>query len=96
MGTFRRLGFTIIIAIFTFLATSAVFAQDENSPAPPSGANAPPSSAETDPPGRAARLDYMSGEVSIQPGGVNDWVAATLNRPMTTVRPHLDGQRFAC
>lgn len=40
--------------------------------------------AEDDPPGRAARLDYMSGEVSIQPGGVNDWVAATLNRPMTT------------
>ncbi|HLH06039.1 MAG TPA: DUF6600 domain-containing protein [Terriglobales bacterium] len=39
---------------------------------------------EKDPPGRAARLDYMSGEVSIQPGGVNDWVAATLNRPMTT------------
>ena len=84
MGTFRRLGFTIIIAIFTFLATSAVFAQDENSPAPPSGANAPSSSAENDPPGRAARLDYMSGEVSIQPGGVNDWVVATLNRPMTT------------
>jgi hypothetical protein len=84
MGTFRRLGFTFIIAIFTLLATSAVFAQDENTPAPPSGANAPPSSAENDPPGRAARLDYMSGEVSIQPGGVNDWVAGTLNRPMTT------------
>ncbi len=88
MGTFRRLGFTFIIAIFTLLATSAVFAQDENVPqnenAPPPSANNAPSRAENDPPGRAARLDYMSGEVSIQPGGVNDWVAATLNRPMTT------------
>ena len=34
MGTFRRLGFTFIVAIFTLLATSAVFAQDENAPAP--------------------------------------------------------------
>jgi hypothetical protein len=40
--------------------------------------------ADNDPPSRAARLDYISGEVSIQPGGINDWVAATLNRPMTT------------
>lgn len=27
-----------------------------------------------DPPGRAARLQYMSGSVSIQPGGTGDWV----------------------
>ena len=91
MGTLRRIGFTFIIAIFTLLAIPAVCAQDENAPppqaenAPPSQAeNAPASRAESDPPSRAARLDYMSGEVSIQPGGVNDWVAATLNRPMTT------------
>src|SRR5436853_2449840 len=37
-----------------------------------------------DPPGRVARLQYMSGEVSLQPGGVNDWVPAVLNRPLTT------------
>ena len=29
-------------------------------------------------------MDYMSGEVSIQPGGVNDWIAASQNRPLTT------------
>jgi hypothetical protein len=29
-------------------------------------------------------MQYMDGQVSIQPGGVNDWVAGTLNRPMTT------------
>jgi len=37
-----------------------------------------------DPPSRAARLSYMSGTVSFQPGSVEDWVPATLNRPMTT------------
>src|ERR1039457_708921 len=36
-----------------------------------------------DPPGRVARVQYMSGEVSMQPGGVNDWVAASQNRPLT-------------
>ncbi|HVH85893.1 MAG TPA: DUF6600 domain-containing protein [Terriglobales bacterium] len=37
-----------------------------------------------DPPSRVARLNYISGQVSMQPGGVNDWAAATINRPMTT------------
>src|SRR5215831_4209263 len=37
-----------------------------------------------DPPGRAARLSFISGTVSFQPGSVEDWVPATLNRPMTT------------
>ena len=37
-----------------------------------------------DPPGRVARVQYMSGEVSMQPGGVNDWIAASMNRPLTT------------
>jgi ferric-dicitrate binding protein FerR (iron transport regulator) len=36
-----------------------------------------------DPPGRAARLQYMSGSVSIQPGGTGDWVAGAINRPLT-------------
>jgi hypothetical protein len=40
--------------------------------------------ADTDPPDRVARLSYLSGDVSMQPGGVNDWTAAQLNRPLTT------------
>ncbi len=56
-----------------------------NGPPPDS---APPDNgsgqANTDPPGRVARIEYMSGEVSMQPGGVNDWVAASQNRPLTT------------
>ncbi len=37
-----------------------------------------------DPPGRAARLAYINGSVSFQPGGVDDWALATVNRPLTT------------
>ena len=37
-----------------------------------------------DPPSRVARLGYMSGAVSFSPAGDNDWVQATLNRPLTT------------
>jgi len=41
-------------------------------------------SALADPPGRAVRIKYISGAVSMQPGGVNDWVEAVVNRPLTT------------
>jgi hypothetical protein len=37
-----------------------------------------------DPPARVARLNYVSGQVSIQPGGVNDWVQGSINRPLTS------------
>jgi hypothetical protein len=37
-----------------------------------------------DPPSRVARLNYMDGSVSFQPGGESDWVAAELNRPLVT------------
>lgn len=36
-----------------------------------------------DAPGRAVRLQYMSGSVSVQPNGTEDWVEGTLNRPLT-------------
>jgi Family of unknown function (DUF6600) len=37
-----------------------------------------------DPPTRVARLAYVQGSVSFQPGGTQDWVTAGINRPMTT------------
>jgi hypothetical protein len=40
--------------------------------------------ASDDPPSRAVRIKYISGPVSIQPGGVNDWTEAVVNRPLTT------------
>lgn len=39
---------------------------------------------DADPPGRLARLSDVEGSVSLQPAGVPDWTAATLNRPLTT------------
>jgi hypothetical protein len=36
-----------------------------------------------DAPARAARLQYMSGSVSIQPQGTGDWISGELNRPLT-------------
>jgi hypothetical protein len=38
--------------------------------------------AQTDPPGRVGRLNYIDGPVSFQPAGVNDWVDASVNRPL--------------
>jgi hypothetical protein len=37
-----------------------------------------------DPPTRVARLSYVNGQVSFSPSGTDDWVAAVLNRPLTT------------
>ena len=35
-----------------------------------------------DPPSRVGRLGYVSGAVSFSPAGENDWVQASLNRPL--------------
>jgi len=37
-----------------------------------------------DPPARVARLNWIQGNVSFQPAGVDDWTAATVNYPLTT------------
>ncbi len=38
----------------------------------------------SDPPSRVARLQFIDGQVTLQPGGVDDWVSAGFNRPLTT------------
>src|SRR5579859_6207838 len=53
------------------LASCATWAQDQQGDGP-------------DVPGRAARLSFVQGTVSFQPASVEDWVPATLNRPITT------------
>ncbi len=57
---------------------SASANQPNGYPAPAENDNTP------DPPGRVARLQYMTGAVSIQPKGTEEWVAGSLNRPLTT------------
>lgn len=37
-----------------------------------------------DPPSRVARLDLIDGSASMQPAGVDDWIQASVNRPLTT------------
>lgn len=36
-----------------------------------------------DPPNRVARLNYINGNVSMEPAGINDWTPADVNRPFT-------------
>ncbi len=38
---------------------------------------------EGDPPSRAARISFLEGTVSFQPGGAGDWGTAAMNRPVT-------------
>src|SRR5678815_1825286 len=38
--------------------------------------------AQIDPPGRVGRLNFVEGQVSFQPAGVNDWIEASVNRPL--------------
>jgi hypothetical protein len=53
-------------------------------PPPPAGQTMPSTGGQqVDPPGRAARLGYMTGSVSVQPQGTGDWVEGSLNRPLT-------------
>jgi hypothetical protein len=40
--------------------------------------------AQSDPPGRVARLSYIYGAVSYRPAGVDDWSPIDYNRPLTT------------
>src|SRR5258708_34387900 len=40
--------------------------------------------AQVDPPSRVGRISYREGPVSLQPTGINDWVDADINRPLTT------------
>jgi DNA segregation ATPase FtsK/SpoIIIE-like protein len=42
------------------------------------------SAEDSDPSTRIARLAYIEGSVSFQPGGTDQWVAPPLNRPLTT------------
>src|SRR6202451_1881457 len=56
----------------------------QQAPPPPAGQSMPSTSGQqTDPPGRVARLGYMTGSVSLQPQGTGDWVQGELNRPLT-------------
>jgi len=58
-------------------------AQEQAPPPPPGQQPVQDQPSQKDPPGRVARLQYMSGSVSIQPHGTDDWVQGSVNRPLT-------------
>ncbi len=64
--------------IFVGLLSASVFAQENYASTPAGG----------DPPDRVARLSYMSGTVSFQPSGEDQWNQAVPNYPLT------DGDRI--
>ncbi|TCW86730.1 hypothetical protein C5O80_01825 [Burkholderia sp. SRS-46] len=73
-------------ARFTLLAFAALAALP---PAFAQSADAPPYAAAArqpggDPPGRVARLNYLSGAVTTEPAGTDTWSYAAVNRPLTT------------
>ncbi len=85
MKSRRRFAWFFTALLFIAMSAGAALAQNENLGLPQgAGQGAAQGQSQQDPPGRVARLQYSSGQVSMQPGGVNDWIAASLNRPLTT------------
>ena len=78
-----------ILLCFALVPSAALFATAQDQEAdisgpPPAPADAPQQSDDRpDPPARAARLQYMTGSVSVQPHGTDEWAAGALNRPLT-------------
>jgi hypothetical protein len=67
-----RSSWTRLLAFAAALLCSAAMAQ------------APQGASDSDPPVRVGRLSYLSGEVSFSPGGNDEWVHASVNRPIVT------------
>ena len=72
--------FTLLTLAFFAASLAPAQPPPDGGPDQQAGANQPGE----DPPSRAARLSFLTGTVSFQPGGVEDWVPAALNRPLTT------------
>jgi hypothetical protein len=56
---------------------------DQRSPQPPDSASRGSQDNQPDPSSRVARVQYITGSVSIQPHGTDEWVGASVNRPLT-------------
>jgi hypothetical protein len=76
----------VMIVGMAFLLQSPLGVRAQDAPVVPDSQNPEAALAadEQDPPGPVARLSYIEGSVSLQPGGENEWVAAGINRPLVT------------
>ncbi len=82
----KTIGRVIPASFFVLAAMLVSTAPGQDLPAPAQDQPAQvqdQSSTQADPPGRVARVDYMTGQVSVQPHGTDDWVQAESNRPLT-------------
>src|SRR5580765_5805758 len=69
-GKFRLALLLCLTGLLCFMAPNAPARQSDQTDA-------------GDPPTRVARISYLDGSVSLQPGGEGDWGSAALNRPLT-------------
>lgn len=78
----------VIAAALVFALHPPLSLNAQDSQAAPSlpapAAPAAPAADDQDPSGRVARLNYIDGDVTFQPGGESDWTEAALNRPLVT------------
>jgi len=83
----RLIALFFTLAGLLFLVAPVIRAQAQeniaNLPPQENGEMVPSADDSQDPPSRVARLSYMDGSVSMQPGGSGDWGAAAKNRPVT-------------
>ncbi len=84
----RMLSLFFSFAGLLYFTAPGVRAQSDQSdqPAQPNqidSADQPAADDAGDPPTRVARISYLDGSVSLQPGGAGDWGQAARNRPMT-------------
>ena len=63
---------------------SASLPANSSVPQPSSGSLTDNDASRSDASGRVARLQYMTGSVSVQPRGTEEWALGSLNRPLTT------------
>ncbi|WP_244135578.1 DUF6600 domain-containing protein [Burkholderia seminalis] len=78
--TLKRAARHTLLAFAALAALPPAFAQSAGAP-PYSAAARQPGG---DPPGRVARLNYLSGAVTTEPAGTDTWSYAAVNRPLTT------------
>ncbi len=81
MKTFYRIVSVITLSALISASALAAFAQDQDDRQYDPERDI--QSSQADPPARAARLQYLSGSVSVQPHGADDWIAGGVNRPLT-------------
>jgi uncharacterized membrane protein YgcG len=80
-----------LIGLLCFSVPNARAGQSDQAPPPDQesqpnqadSADQPAANDANDPPTRVARISYLDGSVSLQPGGAGDWGGAARNRPMT-------------